>query len=57
MAGEIIIGISYGIEVKSHDDPYIDTAENTLQAIAIGSSPRAGLYDMAPSCELVLILS
>lgn len=49
MAGEIIIGISYGIEVKSHDDPYIDTAEKTLQAIAIGSSPRAGLYDMAPS--------
>ncbi|THH17674.1 hypothetical protein EW146_g3176 [Bondarzewia mesenterica] len=49
MAGEIIMGIAYGIEVKPHDDPYIEIAEKTLQGIALASGPEGGLYDMAPA--------
>lgn len=33
MAGEIIISITYGLDVLPHDDPYIEAAEISVQAL------------------------
>ncbi|TFY79082.1 hypothetical protein EWM64_g4930 [Hericium alpestre] len=47
MAGEIILAIAYGIDVKPHNDPYVVTAEKSLRALAIGSTIGI-IYDLLP---------
>ena len=42
MAAQTIIKIAYGIDVQSQDDPYIDSAEEALEAMAFGTTARAG---------------
>lgn len=35
MTGALILGITFGIEVNSLDDPYITTAEKALHSMAM----------------------
>ena len=51
MAAQIIIKIAYGIDVQSQDDPYIDSAEEALEAMAFGTTARAGFFDAFPICD------
>ncbi|THH16045.1 hypothetical protein EW146_g4546 [Bondarzewia mesenterica] len=48
MAGRVILEIAYGIKVQPRGDPYIDDAERALEGVTLGSTRRAGLYDMLP---------
>ncbi|KAA1467135.1 cytochrome P450 [Dentipellis sp. KUC8613] len=48
MAGEIILNIAYGIDVKPHGDPYVDTAEKALQSFAWGST-FGMMFDYVPA--------
>ncbi|TFY82421.1 hypothetical protein EWM64_g1591 [Hericium alpestre] len=48
MAGEIILGIAYGIDVKPRDDPFVDTAEKTLHSIALGAT-EGSIFDLLPA--------
>lgn len=48
MAGTIILGIAYGINVKPHNDPYIETVERGLKAVATITEPRAQIFDLLP---------
>ncbi|KAA1466861.1 CyP450 monooxygenase [Dentipellis sp. KUC8613] len=48
MAGEIILSIAYGIDVQPRHDPYVDTAEKTLQSIALGATV-GGIFDLLPA--------
>jgi hypothetical protein len=49
MAGQIIMGIAYGIDVSPHDDPYLSLAETALQAIE-SASTTGWTFDMLPFC-------
>lgn len=48
MAGAIILAIAFGIDVKSEDDPHVDTAEKGLGALLVGTMPQAAMYDFFP---------
>jgi len=48
MAGETVISIAYGLEVKPTNDPYIDTAEAGVQPLVVAGVPGAFLVDAFP---------
>lgn len=51
MAGSEIMEISYGIEVKPHDDPYILIAEHAVESISATTNAGSYLVDVIPWCE------
>ncbi|KAH9983873.1 cytochrome P450 [Russula vinacea] len=48
MAGQIILSVAYGIDVRPEGDPYVEEAEKVLYALKIGSTPEAMLFDTIP---------
>ncbi|KAI9432056.1 cytochrome P450 [Lactarius indigo] len=48
MAGQVILSITYGIDVLPENDPYIADAERLSQSVAIGTSREATLLDTIP---------
>ncbi|KAJ7181541.1 cytochrome P450 [Mycena crocata] len=48
MAGELILSITYGINVLPDNDPYIDVAEKTLKAFSEASVPGRFLVESFP---------
>lgn len=48
MAGALIIGVAYGLEVKPKDDPYVATAEKALHAMAMAGNAGSFLVDSIP---------
>ncbi|KZP29745.1 cytochrome P450 [Athelia psychrophila] len=46
--GAMIIEVSYGFQALPQNDPFIDTAEKALAAVAIGGMPGAFLVDTVP---------
>lgn len=54
MAGAIILAIAFGVEVKSEDDPHVETAERGLGAVLLGTMPQAAMYDFFPICMFPL---
>ena len=56
MAGEIILSVAYGIDVLPEGDPYVEQAEKVLQALEIGSTQEAALFDTIPWCNICHLL-
>lgn len=54
MTGSSIISIAYGIETLEDNDPYVATAEHTMEAVNASLVPGAFLVDLFPVCEYVL---
>jgi hypothetical protein len=52
MAGQIILSVAYGIDVRPEGDPYVENAENVLHALEIGSAKEATLFDTIPWCNI-----
>ncbi|KAI0315374.1 CyP450 monooxygenase [Amylostereum chailletii] len=48
MAGHVALSISYGLDVKPRDDPYIKMAERGLHALFLGGQLRGQIFDMVP---------
>ncbi|KAI0259752.1 cytochrome P450 [Gloeopeniophorella convolvens] len=48
MAGQTILSIAYGIDVRPENDPYVTSAEQTLKALALASTNTAFLFDNIP---------
>ncbi|KAI8996249.1 cytochrome P450 [Trametes punicea] len=48
MAGSLILGIVYGIDVQPKNDPYIATAETALHAMSMAGNAGAYLVDYVP---------
>ncbi|KAH9929328.1 cytochrome P450 [Fomitopsis serialis] len=48
MAGSLIIGVAYGLEVQPKDDPYVATAERALHAMAMAGNAGSFLVDSIP---------
>lgn len=52
MAGSLILGVAYGIDVQAKNDPYIATAETALHAMSMAGNAGAYLVDYIPIREL-----
>jgi hypothetical protein len=52
----IILAITYGIEAKESDDPYIQTAQEMANALA-KVAPGAFLVDFLPACACIYNLA
>ena len=50
MAGQVIMSVAYGIQVRPEGDPFLGGAENVLRALALGTSKEASLFDTIPWC-------
>lgn len=48
MAGQVILLIAYGIDVRPHGDPNVEVAEKALHAVSLASSMGGGLFDLVP---------
>lgn len=53
MAGSLIIGVAYGLEVKPKDDPYVETAEKALHAMAMAGNAGSFLVDYIPILKYI----
>ncbi|TBU24926.1 cytochrome P450, partial [Dichomitus squalens] len=53
MAGSLILGVTYGIDVQPSNDPYIATAETALHAISMAGNAGAYLVDYIPILKYV----
>ncbi|KAF7345607.1 Cytochrome P450 [Mycena venus] len=53
LAGTLIMNVTYGIEVKSTDDPYIKIAEEAMHGLAIAYVPGTFLVDLIPALKYV----
>ncbi|KAI9449572.1 cytochrome P450 [Lactarius psammicola] len=48
MAGQVILAIAYGIDVRHQDDPHVALAEKALHAVSLATSMGGGLFDLVP---------
>jgi hypothetical protein len=48
MAGSFILNLTYGIDVQSADDPYVQMAEHSAQGISDAGNPGSFLVDILP---------
>lgn len=53
MAGETIMTIAYGLQVKPKNDPYIAVAEEGVHPLVAAANPGAFLVDMIPALKYV----
>jgi len=53
MAGEVIMSIAYGIDVKPKDDPFIMAAEEGVHPVVAAGVPGAFLVDSIPILKYV----
>ncbi|KAF5349137.1 hypothetical protein D9756_009446 [Leucocoprinus leucothites] len=53
MAGETIMSVAYGLDIKPKNDPYIQTAEKGVHALVAAAVPGAFLVDMLPFLKYV----
>jgi hypothetical protein len=52
MAGQIILSVAYGIDVRPEGDPFVEDAEKVLQAVILGSTPEATIFDSVTWCNI-----
>ncbi|KAF9446019.1 cytochrome P450 [Macrolepiota fuliginosa MF-IS2] len=53
VAGETIMSVAYGLDIKPKDDIYIQTAEQGVHALAVAAVPGMFLVDMLPWLKYV----
>ena len=45
MAGQVILSVAYGIDVRPEGDPFVEDGENMLKAMTFASTKEASLFD------------
>lgn len=53
LAGETIMSITYGVDVRPQHDPYIELAERAADAVVTAAVPGAFLVDAIPILKYV----
>lgn len=51
MMSSLLISITYGVEPKRFDHPYIELSEKAIAIAAMAAAPGAFLVDILPLCE------
>lgn len=49
----VVLNISYGIDIKGDDDPYIKLADDAAQAINNSGAPASSIVDRFPISEII----
>jgi hypothetical protein len=57
MAGQIILSVAYGIDVRPEGDPHVENAENVLRALQLGSTHEATIFDTITWCNTLPLSS
>lgn len=57
MTGELIMSLTYGIEVSTKDDPYVSMSEHALSSFAIAGNAGSALGEFAVSQHVYIILT
>ncbi|KAH9917357.1 cytochrome P450 [Amylocystis lapponica] len=52
-AGAVILSVTYGLDVKPKDDPFIETAERAATALVVSANAGAYLVDSIPILKYV----
>lgn len=52
MTGGTILEVAYGIEIQPRNDPYIKIVKKAVEALTVGSTHRALVYDIFPICTI-----
>ena len=47
------MSMTYGIEIKDHNDPFIDNAEAALSSVSLALAPGAFLVDVLPILKYI----
>ncbi|KAI0050530.1 CyP450 monooxygenase [Auriscalpium vulgare] len=53
LAGSVILDIAYGLDIRSHDDIYLQRAEECLRIIDKAGNPGSFLVDIIPALKYV----
>ena len=53
MAADSIMLITYGLEVQSDNDPYVEVSENAVHAVQTAAVPGAFLVDLFPALKYI----
>lgn len=53
MAGETVLSIAYGIEIKQDNDPYIEASAEGVHPVIAAAAPGAFLVDSIPLLKYV----
>ncbi|KAF7345632.1 Cytochrome P450 [Mycena venus] len=53
MTGALMMDVTYGIDVRSSDDPYIRIAEEAMHGLSVASVPGAFLVDTVPALKCI----
>jgi hypothetical protein len=51
MSGSLMMDVTYGIDVRSLDDPYLVIVGKAIEALDVGLAPASFLVDNMPWCE------
>ena len=54
MAGKIIMGIAYGLDVQNKEDQYVNIAQKALYAMNVTGNVGTYLVDYIPACGFFL---
>ena len=49
-AGAVILRISHGYEVKEHNDPFVELADQATEQFSLATAPGGFLVDLIPTC-------
>ncbi|KAF7329186.1 hypothetical protein MKEN_00179200 [Mycena kentingensis (nom. inval.)] len=53
LTGSLVLDFTYGIKVKSADDPYINMTEDAMESIAAAGAPGSFFVDMFPILKYI----
>ena len=56
MAGQVILSVAYGIDVRTEGDPFVKDAEKVLHALILGSKHDATVFDTITWCNICRFL-
>ena len=50
VTGALVMSLTYGFDIKSHEDPFLAAAERALHTIEAATVPGTFLVDTFPIC-------
>ena len=51
MAGQIILSVAYGVDVRPEGDPHVEHLENVLRAVTLGTKKEHAIFDTTTWCN------
>lgn len=52
MAGQIILSVAYGVDVRPEGDPHVENVENVFRAVTLGTNKDHAIFDTTTWCNV-----